>query len=343
MRACHRRTIFLLALTACILACGPAFADVLDEIRIAIEESGAEWTAGRTAVSDLSMEEMMRRCGHAKETPLPEMFIRLEPSKDQPVRFDWRDIDGNDWMSPIRDQGACGACTSFASLGALETLMRIYDNDYTLDLDLSEQHIMACTLGSCDFGLAFPVAMSYLKNSGAPDEACFPYVAETRSCSESCADWQTRATKIADWGYTGNSVAEIKEAVMAGPLVSHMVVYEDFGYYQSGTYDYAYGARLGGHAVDIVGWINEDAAWICRNSWSEDWGINGYFKIRWNNQVELGSSNILMTYDPTQQGSCALPAAAGSRISPSAVALFLLASMLILVPLLLSRKGVGAE
>jgi len=60
-------------------------------------------------------------------------------------------------------------------------------------------------------------------------------------------------------------------------------VYKDFFNYKTGIYkktspfwDYA-----GGHAVKIVGWGNESGTnyWIAANSWSANWGENGFFKI----------------------------------------------------------------
>jgi len=60
-------------------------------------------------------------------------------------------------------------------------------------------------------------------------------------------------------------------------------VYKDFFNYKTGIYkktspfwDYA-----GGHAVKIVGWGNEAGTnyWIAANSWSANWGENGFFKI----------------------------------------------------------------
>ncbi|EER06602.1 cathepsin b, putative [Perkinsus marinus ATCC 50983] len=62
-------------------------------------------------------------------------------------------------------------------------------------------------------------------------------------------------------------------------------VYEDFLAYKSGVYKHTSGEYLGGHAVKIIGWGEESgqAYWIVVNSWNEDWGDHGLFKIALGN------------------------------------------------------------
>jgi cathepsin B len=60
-------------------------------------------------------------------------------------------------------------------------------------------------------------------------------------------------------------------------------VYQDFMNYKSGVYKHVSGNVLGGHAVKIVGWGQENGTnyWICANSWGTSWGENGFFRIAW--------------------------------------------------------------
>ena len=66
-----------------------------------------------------------------------------------------------------------------------------------------------------------------------------------------------------------------------GPIYFSMTVYEDFTNYKSGIYHHVEGKSLGGHAIKVVGWGVErgDKYWIAANSWSEDWGEGGFFRI----------------------------------------------------------------
>ena len=58
-------------------------------------------------------------------------------------------------------------------------------------------------------------------------------------------------------------------------------VYEDFLTYKSGVYRHTTGGYLGGHAVRLLGWGVENGTpyWLVANSWNEDWGDRGYFKV----------------------------------------------------------------
>jgi len=51
--------------------------------------------------------------------------------------------------------------------------------------------------------------------------------------------------------------------------------------YKSGVYAHTTGRRLGGHAVKLIGYGEENGVkyWLCANSWGKSWGSNGFFKI----------------------------------------------------------------
>lgn len=46
-------------------------------------------------------------------------------------------------------------------------------------------------------------------------------------------------------------------------------------------YQHAAGTPLGGHAVKIIGWGQDDVSawWLVQNQWGELWGEQGLFRI----------------------------------------------------------------
>lgn len=45
----------------------------------------------------------------------------------------------------------------------------------------------------------------------------------------------------------------------------------------SGVYQHVSGSAVGGHAIKVLGWGEENGVpyWLCANSWNTDWGDNG--------------------------------------------------------------------
>lgn len=71
------------------------------------------------------------------------------------------------------------------------------------------------------------------------------------------------------------------QLMQKGPLSTAFSVYADFPTYKSGVYKHHSGSMLGGHAVEFIGWGVDGSQkyWLVKNSWNEDWGDGGLFKI----------------------------------------------------------------
>ena len=270
-----------------------------------IEETGARWIAGETSLSGLSTEEKMRHLGSMPPpvTGDEEILSPYYSLGALPSSLDWRSNGGN-FVTPIRNQSSCGSCWAFAATAALESAMLIYSNSPGTNLDLSEQVMVSCgasgsnDAGGCGGGYV-SYASDHIRNTGLPLETCYPYTATDGNCGSACANWQSSAYKIASWSWvatTAPTVDGLKNALSQyGPLVTTLRVYDDFYDYVDGVYSYVSGPYLGGHAVLLVGYNDNEQCFIVKNSWGTWWGEDGYFKIAYsevNGTTQFGDYTI---------------------------------------------------
>jgi len=219
-------------------------------------------------------------------------------SSNLPKKIDWRNFNSQNWITPIRKQGNCGACVAFATIAVMEAQYNITTNNPFLSLDLSEQQIFSCGGGSCSYGWYARTALDYIKSYGATDEACFPYISDNsgdQSCSNACSDIDSRLYKISSYSKVCNILSiwwlgNVKKALLDGPVLAMMVVYEDFLYYKSGIYNYTLGKKIGNHAVALIGYDDSEQAFIAKNSWDTSWGEQGFFRISYHDKSGLGKN-----------------------------------------------------
>ncbi len=277
----------------------------LDQIKKAIDEKGARWEAGDNPIFRLSPDQQRRLCGAIPPTPgelQDHSTVFAGPKPELPDSLDWRDTDGANWITPIRDQAGCGSCVAFGTMAAFEGMINITRNTPGSDLDLSEQHIFSCGGGTCNGGWSSITAAEYLQLYGAPMESCLPYVARDDNCDQTCSDWQQQARKVSEWGSVSDkptkaTVEQMKTYLMDGPLVGGFTVWDDFFSYSGGVYQQVWGEVAGGHCICIVGWNDADSCWIVKNSWGPGWGEDGYFRIRMGHN-EVGIEGFAMWLIP---------------------------------------------
>lgn len=291
----------LILMAACLLFFSSTFAyadtEDIEQIRNAIKAKGAKWHADKTSVSGLSWEEKKLRLGISDDkesltADLPtEKAAGFFVGEGVPATFDWRNLEGVSYVSPVKNQGSCGSCWAFATTAALESQVMIAATG--MPIDLSEQILVSCSnCGTCSGGSS-ACASSFIRDVGLPLESCFKYTATNADCSNACQYWENDTYRIVGWHSartaTTITAADMRDALFAyGPVVATMYVYSDFYSYRSGVYSYVTGSYVGAHAVLVVGYDDVQQAFIVKNSWGSGWGESGYFMIAYS---ELGGTS----------------------------------------------------
>ncbi len=231
------------------------------------------------------------------EFPEGEMFgISLAVSENFDSREKWPEC-----IHSIRDQGQCGSCWAHAASEVLSDRFCIA-SEGKINIALSPQDMISCDYfdHGCNGGI-LTASWLYLRLFGIVTDECKPYTSGNGKV-ESCPLLKSKCTnenaeyrkyKAKNFYYLP-SINQMKENIMTkGPIETGFEVYDDFLNYKSGIYKKSSNAKLlGGHAVKIIGWGKEGETeyWIVANSWSEKWGINGYFNIAFR---ECGIENVI--------------------------------------------------
>lgn len=288
----------LIAFVATVAMVKDARSDLreLAAIRQAIKDKGAKWTADETPISKMTARARKKLLGLtrkddellasliAEEDRAQELFLKTVPGS-----FDWRNVEGHNYVTPVKDQKACGACWAFAVTAAVESQYMIATGS---SIDLSEQTVVSCSgAGSCAQGGTLYGASSFARDVGIPLESCFPFTATDEPCSHACPNWQQQSYRVNGWlrGQPGTLGPEaLKNAlVVYGPVATVMDVYTDFFYYRSGIYRHTTGSYEGGHAVLLIGYDDTNQCFIAKNSWGTGWGEGGFFRIAYSEMSGL--------------------------------------------------------
>lgn len=229
--------------------------------------------------------------------------------RDQlPGTFDWRD-DGA--VTPAKDQGYCGSCWAFASVGALESKILMNGGDV---YDISEQQQISCNQFSDGCCGGYMTALRFWYNTSPLLETCTDYEDYNTSCpinsKARCNEFDDcESLSYYTTGYytvDTNEVDEIKTSLDSdGPGYFSFAVYEDFyTFWDSGYNGQVYtqfrGDYMGHHAVLLIGWNDTKQAWLCKNSWGDAGGPNGdgTFWIAYDGHrrdLEFGMANVSVT------------------------------------------------
>lgn len=220
-----------------------------------------------------------------------------------PTSYDLREKQR---VATVRNQGSHGTCWAFAALGALESsLLPEEKAEYSVD------HMTLCNgfnLTQEDGG-EYTMGMAYLAAwKGPVYEKDDPY-GDSETDSSLAAVKHVQEIQVID----GKDYEKIKEAVFKYGGVQTSIYnglrssQSKSPYYNSKTDSYCYiGTEKPNHDVVIIGWddsypkenfsvdLEGDGAFICQNSWGENFGEDGVFYISYYD-TNIGTHNVVYT------------------------------------------------
>ncbi|XP_069356530.1 uncharacterized protein [Maniola hyperantus] len=194
-----------------------------------------------------------------------------------PTDIDWRD---KNVVTRVKDQGQCGSCWAFSTVGNVESIHAIKTNQLT---ELAEQQLVDCDTAEQGCNGGWPnSALQYFMSKGAMTSESYPYTAAGGTCKY---DASAVTVRVADCvTVTGGEDAIAEQLVKIGPLSITVDATSLQNYRgglisgepcQSGSID---------HAVLLVGYGTDSSSgqqfWLVKNSWAESWGEQGYFRMQ---------------------------------------------------------------
>ncbi|KAI4465798.1 cysteine protease family c1-related [Holotrichia oblita] len=212
---------------------------------------------------------------------------------DLPPRVDWRKQGA---VTEVKNQGQCGSCWAFSATGSLEG--QHFRKTKKL-ISLSEQNLVDCSerFGNqgCEGGL-MTNAFKYVKaNHGIDTEKSYPYEAEDDRCR-----YNSKNSGATDTGYknipSGNEKALQSAVATVGPVsVGIDASLPSFQFYSGGIYyEPECSTEEIDHGVLAVGYDSQGGHdyWIVKNSWGEDWGMQGYINMARNKENNCGIATM---------------------------------------------------
>jgi len=200
-----------------------------------------------------------------------------------PDSWDWTQ---NGAVTPVKNQGSCGSCWAFSTVGALEGSNYLKTKQL---VSFSEQEFVDCSVSNkgCNGGWPFSALSDILSHEqGQVDtENGYPYKAKNQQCAFSSSSVGGKYTGYQSYCKVGTNPCSESDMMNLlynyGPL-SACLDATPMQHYKSGV-DTATGCNANNidHCITIVGYgsANGQQYWKIKNSWGTTWGEQGYYRL----------------------------------------------------------------
>lgn len=187
---------------------------------------------------------------------------------------------------PPYDQGALGSCTAQAAAAVIQFDQHKQGIPVTMPSRLFIYYTERVMEGTVDVDSGATIRDSVKAiNKGYATEDLWPYDVDRFDAKPpKTAYADAKGHKCVKYQRVPRTVYSMKACLARGlPFLLGFSVYESFESAEVERTGKAAvpskdEAMLGGHAVVCCGYT-EDGYWVCRNSWSADWGDQGYFYL----------------------------------------------------------------
>jgi len=224
------------------------------------------------------------------------------------TRFFWGDVNGNNYLPPIGDQGSCGDCWAFASANGIASVYMIRNNESNYELQLSPAYIaIECNNNysnnqpecdseeGCNGGWPY-YGIVFTSQNGIPPDYGWSYYESTlgNHCPQDIyQNYQSYPGDVCNYNYNGptsplyypegvinleengplSDQQIIQDLLCYGPLVAAGMLAGSGGPYPSQI------ASDSGHAMLLVGYTKDSQlcqevygtsnCWIFENQWGD--------------------------------------------------------------------------
>jgi outer membrane lipoprotein-sorting protein len=156
------------------------------------------------------------------------------------ANFFWGDVNGNNYLPPIGDQGSCGDCWAFASANEVASIYMIRNNQPNEGLTLSPAYIaIECNNGypnapnycnsniGCNGGYVYPGILFTSQYGIPPDRGWSYYDSTLAKCSEN--NDQSYPGDVCNYNYNGLSFPlyysqGVIDLTQNGPLTDQQII-----------------------------------------------------------------------------------------------------------------------